>query len=407
MQRPKTHQDYWTSRLKKRAFSGQEGEWQVYIQHLRRREWFSLGTNNKVFAAKRATEIYQSLKLQGWETTITKYKGEKYVKKEDCTLGDFFKAAKDAANISPGTFITYCRCLRLLISHLRNIPDSPKKFDYKTGGADAWRKKIDSTPLSFLTPEKIRKWQKEYLAKAGSDPLQIRHAEHSANKIIRNAKSLFSKNLLPLITEVPIPSPHPFEGITYVKSGSMRYRSEINPVELVQQAKDELYEQYPEQYKIFLLSLYAGLRRNEIDKLLWTSIDWKNENIHIEPTEYFSPKTESSIGKVPLSPAIVQVLKDFHKGAKGKFVIESRVSARPNAAHPHYRANGHFKKLTTWLRGKDIDTPSPIHTLRKEYGRLITENYGIYAASKALRHAGIQITAAHYADDKRRIVVEI
>lgn len=291
--------------------------------------------------------------------------------------------------------------MRILVAQLRSLPDTPKKFDSRNGGLDEWRKKIDSTSLSFLTPEKIRKWQKEYLSKAGTDPLKIRHTEHTCNKIVRNAKALFSKKLLPLLTDLPIPSPHPFEDIAYLKSGSMRYRSQINPVELVQQARDELSKRYPEQYKIFLLSLYAGLRRNEIDKLLWTSIDWENENIHIEPTEYFSPKTESSIGVVPLGSAIIQTLKDYRKQTKGKFVIESRVSVRPNSTQPHYRANKHFKKLTTWLRGKGIDTTSPIHTLRKEYGRLVTENYGIYAASKALRHAGIQITAAHYADDKR------
>jgi len=45
----------------------------------------------------------------------------------------------------------------------------------------------------------------------------------------------------------------------------------------------------------------------------------------------------------------------------------------------------------------------PVHTLRKEFGSLIAQEHGIYAASKLLRHADIQTTANHYLDKKQRI----
>ena len=46
----------------------------------------------------------------------------------------------------------------------------------------------------------------------------------------------------------------------------------------------------------------------------------------------------------------------------------------------------------------------PIHELRKEVGPLISDEHGIYAASRFMRHADIRITAASYLDKKKRIV---
>ncbi len=409
----KTHQDYWIKRLKKRSYCLADGknqvveEWQVYIQYLRRRQWFPLGSNNKIAASKRASEIYQSLRVQGWEETLKRYKGVMEDKKTNCTIGEFLKAVEKTGHLSPKTFANYYRWLRTIVSQLKGIPDSVSKYDYRGGGYDAWRTQVDSVPLFYLTPDRVRKWQKQFLERAGSDPLKMRKAEFSVNSAIRNARSLFSSKLLAKLSSVEIPSPHPFEGVALVKCGNMRYRSQIDTAKLAKAAQDELVATQPELFKIFLLSLFAGLRRNEMDKLLWASIDWKECCVKIEPTRYFSPKTESSIGSVFVDEKVMTLLKEYKKQTTGSFVIESRVKPRGDTRYAHYRAEKHFRKLTDWLRGKGINTTCPLHTLRKEYGRLVTENYGIYAASKALRHAGIQITAAHYADDKRRILVKM
>ena len=54
---------------------------------------------------------------------------------------------------------------------------------------------------------------------------------------------------------------------------------------------------------------------------------------------------------------------------------------------------------------KGVDAPKPLHELRKEFRALINEKYGIYAASRALRHSDVAITVAHYADKKARVTV--
>jgi len=47
----------------------------------------------------------------------------------------------------------------------------------------------------------------------------------------------------------------------------------------------------------------------------------------------------------------------------------------------------------------------PIHTLRKGFGSLMADKHGIYAASRSLRHADINITARHYLDKKQRVSI--
>lgn len=413
MKRSKTHQDYWLSRIEKRSYQRKDGgteeinEWQVRVSHLKRREWFPLHTSNKVIAAKLAVEIYQSLQLNGWEPTILKYKGVAVEKTKETTVGDFLKAVQERSHLNPKTFTTYYRKFRNIVADIKGVPDTKDKYDHFNGSHLTWRSKVDKVPLSYLTADRVRKWQKTEVAKAGHDPVKIRKVEHTVNSAIRNARSLFSRKIIDLLPDFELPTPLPFEGVDLLKASTMRYRSQIDVGQLISAAETELAEQHAEEYKIFLLSLFAGLRRNEIDKLLWESVDWAKNEIVIMPHHFFEVKTETSAGVIPVDPGLLKILADYRETATGSFVIESKNAPRMDKAYAHYRANAHFKRLTAWLREKGITAQSPIHTLRKEFGRLLTEKYGIYAASKALRHAGIQITAAHYADDTRRNVISI
>lgn len=381
-------------------------EWQVYIQHRGRREWFKLGSNNQIDASKQAAKIYRSLQVRGWEDTLKDYKPDIVAKTSEPTLAEFFAVAKKASTVDRQTFEKYCRWLRTIIAQLRGLDNDPKKFDTKSGGRKEWIERIEKTRLSYLTPERVIKWQKAFIKKAGDDSEAIRKAEHSANSCIRNARSLFSTKMLKQLKSINLPSPLPFEGVDMFKSGSMRYQSKIDVPELTKAAKAELSESNTEAYKVFLLSLFAGLRRNEIDKLRWESINWKDSNIRIEAHAHFSPKTETSIGTVPVDANVLQIFESLKENTTGIYVLTSKNAPIMKTSYAHYRAEKSFKALNKWLRSKGVDTNSPIHTLRKEYGRLMTEEYGIYAASRALRHAGIQITAAHYADDTRRLIVK-
>ena len=72
-----------------------------------------------------------------------------------------------------------------------------------------------------------------------------------------------------------------------------------------------------------------------------------------------------------------------------------------------YRADEVFVKLTAWLRVQGVTARKPLHEMRKELGALITQEHGIYAASRTLRHSNVATTAGHYAEKKERTTVPI
>ena len=57
----------------------------------------------------------------------------------------------------------------------------------------------------------------------------------------------------------------------------------------------------------FLLAVAAGLRRKEIDLLEWTSFRWEQNVIRIQPTNFFHPKSEDSIGDIQIDDEIMAV----------------------------------------------------------------------------------------------------
>jgi integrase len=156
--------------------------------------------------------------------------------------------------------------------------------------------------------------------------------------------------------------------------------------------------------KLIVKHALAGLRRGEIDLLEWSSFRWEDGLIRIEATRWFHPKSEDSLGDVELETEVLELFRDYHHQAKGSFVIESGNDPRPGATFDHYRAQAHFEKLTAWLRKNGVKSRTPLHSLRKEFGSQICDRQGIYAASRALRHANIGVTAAHYLDKKKRVV---
>jgi hypothetical protein len=77
---------------------------------------------------------------------------------------------------------------------------------------------------------------------------------------------------------------------------------------------------------------------------------------------------------------------------------------RQNAPAGWYRCKETIKSLSDWLKEKGLKT-KPLHTLRKEFGSVVCDLHGIYAASLALGHTNIGFTARYYLDKKGRTTV--
>lgn len=414
---PKTAAAYWLGKVKKPAGSALYG---VQIAYRGKRHRFPLETANAEAAAEKARGIYLSLVAKGWDGALAEFKPQAAQRLKPATLGAWVEAVKATAELRDSTFTTYTQCLRQIAAEIEDIGNQPaldedgnpkrdrkcrpvllSRFDYRAGGRKAWIAKVDALPLSVLSAAAVQRWKLEYIGRAGNAPDARRRAENSAASLIRCARSLFSEKARKYAsTELILPDPLPFAGVELPKKGNTTYQSKIDAGELIAKARQELTG---EPFKIFTLGLLCGLRKREIDLLIWDQVDFTKGVIRIERTEYFQPKSEDSAGEVDLDPETLALLRGWKATVSGPFVIESTRPPRHDASRANYRCTAHFETLYTWLKAQGITARKPLHELRKELGALLASTHGIFAAQSVLRHAQISTTAAYYTDKKRRI----
>jgi integrase len=410
--RSKTDLKFWQRKIFKPVYARKDGQkveaanYAVEISFRGRRIKWSLDTPNREAAAARAKELYLYIQANGWEAARERYRPKEAPQTRglDITVGQFLSEVRASSQLQSRTFDGYSKALRRIVSGVARIKSSNKKFDRFAGGYDQWIAKIDAVKLSEITPEAIQGWKREFLSAAKPDPVSQRSARVSLNSYLRRAKCLFSQQILKTL-ELRLPDPLPLAGVAFEKRPSLKYHSNFDVRRLVAEAREELAgsEQGSELFKIFLLAAMCGLRRHEIDLLPWTAFRWEDRILRIEATLFFHPKSEDSLGDIPLDPELVSLFRGYYARAKSEFVIESDAPAPdPGASYSCYRCLGLFQRLSAWLRSHGVKTVRPLHTLRKEFGSLINRSHGIHAASMALRHASIAITAEVYVDSRVR-----
>jgi len=384
-------------------------DYSARMQQAGRRHWFPLGTANKKNAAAKAAEIYSFIRTEGLDAAVKRYKP----KAEDAprgavTVGEFIAAASRLSTARAQSLDAYVKALRLIAVEVNGVGDAGKHSS--ANGKDVERRAvIEALALGTLTPATVTAWKNKRLREADSDPLVKRRAIVTVNSLLRNGKALFAKKILPFIEqELPLPRPLPFEGVTLEKPPSQRYHSKVDAFQILALANKQLAVADPEAFKVIALALVCGLRRSEIDNLLWRSVDFSRKLIRLQSTEYHQLKSEDSAGEIDLSPDILAMLQKYRAEApEAVFVVESPNPPKKNPADRHYRADPVFERALAWLRANGVDDRKPIHVLRKEIGSVIASEHGIFEASRYLRHSDIRITAAIYADKKRVITPSV
>ena len=371
---------------------------------LKRREHFALGSPNKKTAAAKAAEIYSFIQANGWDSALERYKPEAPRPTGGVTVGTFIDTACHISSARSQSLDAYAKAFRRIVSDIKRIAPG-RKHDAQGGGLTEWRKLVDAVELEAITPAEIIAWKNHRLREVEGDPLAKRRTIVTVNSLIRNSKALFGKKILPFIEQaVTITRPLPFDGVSLEKAPSMRYVSKIDPYALLATAKQELAESDPEAFKVMLLALVCGLRRSEIDNLLWRAFDFPGSALRVETSEFHELKSEDSAGVIDLDDDTLALFRGYRaKNPTSQFVIESPHPVRSKMKSRGYRCDTVFKKVLTWLRGQGVEPSKPLHTMRKEIGSIIASEHGIFEASRYLRHSDIRITSAIYADKKKTI----
>jgi integrase len=373
---------------------------------------FPTFTSNKDTAARKAAEIYLNLLTEGVEATMAKYRARGTEKEpepapaEVATVGEYLAAAEKVTTTEKATFGSYCRSLRSIVADVIQVAKSKRRFHH--GNSADYRSKIDAISLDVLTSKAIQNWRIRFVERASANPAAKKRARISCNSILRQARSLFSNKKIRKFLSLRLPDPIPFFEVEFYPRASMRYISKMNAGTLLRAAGNELKSSETEVYKILLLGISAGLRRGEIDGLTWEQVDPDKSQIYLETTEDGKLKTEDSTGIVDMDEELCAIMRAFRKTARGKFVVECEGNVPAEAAYgKRYRCQRLFDRAIGWLRAHGVDTEKPLHTLRKEAGSLVADEYGIHAASTFLRHTDIGITAAFYAGKKKRVTVKV
>lgn len=377
----------------------------MQLQFKGRRLAFGLRTANREAASRRAAAIYEDLVALGVDAALARHRPQK--PEDIATIGEYLQVARSVMSVRPASFSAYAGHLRRIAGDIICMRASRRA---KIKQKRATRKAVEDAPLSLFTPEALQAWRLAFVARAGADGAKARSARISSNSIIRQARSLFARRVVKFLGALRLPDPLPFSDVEFFPRESMRYTSRIDAGILMRQAREELAESDPDSFLVILLALAAGLRRGEVDRLLWRNVDVTGARIIIEESEHGQLKTDDSRGAVDIDTRTVEILRGFQAKARGPFVIEAKRAVGGDASRAwgnRYRCVTSFERVNRWLRAHGIEGNKALHTLRKEAGAIVATRDGIFAASHFLRHGDIAVTAAHYADKKTRTVIDV
>ena len=434
---PKTKPAYWKTRVFF-PISGRNTLSPHYCMQCRnggKRATFGLRTTDKDEAARKAADIFYDVLMLGMDAAIEKHRPKnpaavqsqppvQEAAETTPTLGEWIEAAGKVFTGEQTTFGSYVRSARQIakwIQENRSPAGSKPKLSkreqekaekearkrYAAKWAAEFRMRLDIEPVTIFTRAAIQEWRKAFVDKVGNDEILKKRARISSNSILRQARSLFSEDILDTISGVTIPSPLPFDKCKYYEGEDMSYRSKIDPAVLLETAKIDLSESDLEAYKVLLLSLGAGLRRGEVDTLTYAQVNYNACIIRMEVISEGRRKTKGSEGDVPIDESLAKAIKSWQRKTRGKFVVSADGVAEAKVWGRKYRCDEVFDRAIAWLRAHGVDTMKPIHTLRKEAGSLVTTTADIQAAKQFLRHKSIAVTSAFYANNKAAHTVNL
>lgn len=401
--RSKSTLAYWKSAVRQRKYR-HKGElrkcadYSVRIAHDGEQHDIPLKISDRDKAASKAKSIWESVVANGWDRTLmglgVKSKGDAL------TFGDYLGEFLKMPGVALMTAEEYRKKVITLIAEVVGIKRSPSvKAPRKE--LEKWRRKVEKVRICSLSDRQFMKWREScrMALERGEVCGQIkrRRSASTINGLIRAYKAVFRAEQLEKFAYLDLPEKIPGTTLRLLREPSYRYKGGIDAQALLDKADSELRKENVEAYKVLLLTLVCGLRRTEADLLLWSAVDFYQNCIHVTATEYYELKSKSSEGVTYFSDDVCRFLRDCYDRRTGEFVLESkRPPLRHKVTYQYHRAEKTYRELIVWLRSNGVKSRSPIHSLRKEFGSLINQSYGIHTASSALRHSTVTVTESHY-----------
>ena len=399
---------YWYGRIfQQTQANGQvDANWSVRVAIGGKRRQLSLDSGNKQTAAERAAAVYSMAKDSGWDAAVSAFGTRRKPTPPppaSATVGAVIRIIEErGTHLRQSTKLRIYSALRVIASSAAGIEEYNTRAT--NAAKSARRDAIDRVPLEAVTPDLVRRWQRDFIAVEGDDDLRQATKKRSADGTLAAFSRAWTEALSVHYADAGLVlPPNPSKGVKRFRLPTPRYKSDVDVGALVRDAKTELS---PDGYKTIILAVQFGLRRAEIDRLRWSHIDLVAGRISVESTAQGEVKTGASARVLAIAPGMIDVLTEWRAGVADGFVIAPASPLRPKR-WSSYRADVVFEKVLRWLRGKGWDCHHPIHKNRKEFGSMISMNFGVFEASEALGHSDVRVTAALYVSAKRAIHLEM
>ena len=152
----------------------------------------------------------------------------------------------------------------------------------------------------------------------------------------------------------------------------------------------------PDYYPILFTFLNTGMRKAELENLLWSDIDFKRSKIWVRAKEDWKPKTGER--EIPMAEELAEVLTTYRskstETSSAEYVFPVRNSGR---SHNWLRT-----ELIKLAQSAEIPDLTKVHTLRHTFAsHLVMQGVDLPTISKLMGHSDIETTMiyAHLAPD--------
>lgn len=243
----------------------------------------------------------------------------------------------------------------------------------------------ENSPVSSLTRDVVVLFQTrrmESATDAGS-------AAVTANSMLRQARSIFCRRMLPSYDHLNLPDISRFMQHPFLREPRRQYQPPTSDAinALVESAK-ALKTDSPASYAAFLLEIYCGLRAGECIAARWDWILAGQANAEGKRVHYLCVPANVTKGngerKLPITQAIYDELNALRLGdyivPQESFWARERTVAR---------------KLSKWLRTR-VPGRKTNHELRKMFGAMVATTQGLFFAQRALGHSDPKLTSRVY-----------
>ena len=252
----------------------------------------------------------------------------------------------------------------------------------------------DNLSMGIFADEMVvARFKANYVAAAGEDRAAREARRRGAGSILRQVKSMFSKQAMLLYRDLHLPAMENFRAQASMEAGD-RVHVPIGAGTLAKMwdAMEAVKDAQPALYLVHALHKFLGLRNDEIRhaRVEWFKrAPWGQVFFSVLRTEEWEPKR--SQGHIPLTAEVAALFAPFVKGKAGKeFLVPAK--------HPTEREDLVDKVHAKWIRGflPAGDYAKAGYELRRWAAQTMEAKYGREASKAFLRHTPQGVAERHY-----------